>query len=266
MFATDQAPGVYYQTVDAGSPPVTPLRTDIAAFVGIAERGPVDVPVPVESWQQFVSWFGGCIAGRLPRATPSAGSSRTAAGAAGWSGSRPTTRLSGRAAATADARRTRRGPVWRVARLEPRRSGATSCTLAVRERNRTPGATRRRRPGRPLVPRCRSVAGFDRGDAGPAQPGRVARSCSCGSSPRSTRSTGRVYWVHPEPGAGLPYDAPLHGLRPGPAGAPRDRRLPDAGQRARPAAARLRRASRWCPRTRATARACCRRCAARSTR
>ena len=61
MFATDQAPGVYYQTVDAGSPPVTPLRTDIAAFVGIAERGPVDVPVPVESWQQFVSWFGGCI-------------------------------------------------------------------------------------------------------------------------------------------------------------------------------------------------------------
>ena len=39
---------------------MTPLRTDIAAFVGIAERGPVDVPVPVESWQQFVSWFGGC--------------------------------------------------------------------------------------------------------------------------------------------------------------------------------------------------------------
>lgn len=63
MFATDQAPGVYYQTVDAGSPPVTPLRTDITAFVGIAERGPVDVPVPVESWQQFVSWFGGCIPG-----------------------------------------------------------------------------------------------------------------------------------------------------------------------------------------------------------
>ena len=61
MFATEQAPGVYYQTVDAGSPPAAPLRTDIAAFVGIAERGPVDVPVPVESWQQFVSWFGGCI-------------------------------------------------------------------------------------------------------------------------------------------------------------------------------------------------------------
>ena len=61
MFATDQAPGVYYQTIDAGSPPASPLRTDIAAFVGIAERGPVDVPVPVESWQQFVSWFGGCI-------------------------------------------------------------------------------------------------------------------------------------------------------------------------------------------------------------
>lgn len=52
------APGVYYQTYDAGSPPVHPLRTDITGFVGLAERGPIDVPVAVESWRQFVSWFG----------------------------------------------------------------------------------------------------------------------------------------------------------------------------------------------------------------
>src|SRR5215470_11929004 len=58
MITTDRAPGVYYQTVDAGRPPVTPLRTDITGFAGIAERGPLDLPVPVESWRQFVSWFG----------------------------------------------------------------------------------------------------------------------------------------------------------------------------------------------------------------
>ncbi len=52
------APGVYYQSVDAGAPPVTPFRTDIAGFVGIAERGPVDCPVPIGSWRQFTSWFG----------------------------------------------------------------------------------------------------------------------------------------------------------------------------------------------------------------
>ena len=53
-----EAPGVYYQTVDAGAPEVTPLRTDIVGFVGIAARGPIDMPVPVQSWRQFASWFG----------------------------------------------------------------------------------------------------------------------------------------------------------------------------------------------------------------
>src|SRR5690242_249629 len=53
-----RTPGAYYERVDAGSPQVAPLRTDIAGFAGIAERGPLDLPVPVESWRQFVSWFG----------------------------------------------------------------------------------------------------------------------------------------------------------------------------------------------------------------
>ena len=54
-------PGVYYQAVDAGGPAVTPLRTDITGFAGLAERGPIDLPVPVTSWRQFVSWFGDVI-------------------------------------------------------------------------------------------------------------------------------------------------------------------------------------------------------------
>src|SRR5437016_932865 len=46
-------PGVYYERADAGDAAVSPLRTDIAAFVGIARRGPLDVAVPVDSWRQF---------------------------------------------------------------------------------------------------------------------------------------------------------------------------------------------------------------------
>src|SRR6185436_20254334 len=40
-------------------PAITPLRTDIAGFVGIALSGPLDTPVKLESFTQFVSIFGG---------------------------------------------------------------------------------------------------------------------------------------------------------------------------------------------------------------
>lgn len=39
------------------------MRTDVAGFVGIAERGPVGFPLPVESWHQFASLFGGFLTG-----------------------------------------------------------------------------------------------------------------------------------------------------------------------------------------------------------
>jgi phage tail sheath protein FI len=54
-------PGVYYETVDASAADIRAVRTDVAGFVGIAERGPLDVPVPVESWRQFETHFGGMI-------------------------------------------------------------------------------------------------------------------------------------------------------------------------------------------------------------
>ena len=43
------------------------LRTDIAGFVGIAERGPVGVAVAVESMRQFQAVFGELHRRRLPR-------------------------------------------------------------------------------------------------------------------------------------------------------------------------------------------------------
>ena len=53
-----QTPGVYYQRFDAGQGTIAAIRTDVPGFVGIAERGPVDTPVPVQSWRQFQAHFG----------------------------------------------------------------------------------------------------------------------------------------------------------------------------------------------------------------
>jgi uncharacterized protein len=57
------APGAYLQRYDQPPPPLATLRTDIAGFVGIAERGPVGVAVAVESFPQFQAVFGDFIGG-----------------------------------------------------------------------------------------------------------------------------------------------------------------------------------------------------------
>jgi len=56
------APGAYLQRCDQ-APTTVSLRTDIAGFVGIAERGPVGVAVAVESVRQFQAVFGNYIGG-----------------------------------------------------------------------------------------------------------------------------------------------------------------------------------------------------------
>ncbi len=53
-------PGVYFEVRDP-APTVRGIRTDIAGFVGLAERGPVDTPVRVESWRQFQALFGSLV-------------------------------------------------------------------------------------------------------------------------------------------------------------------------------------------------------------
>jgi hypothetical protein len=54
---TYRAPGVYFEW--HGPPPsILPARTDIAAFVGIARRGPLFTPLKVESWAEFTAAFG----------------------------------------------------------------------------------------------------------------------------------------------------------------------------------------------------------------
>jgi phage tail sheath protein FI len=56
--ATYTTPGVYYQRMDATAPGISAIRTDVAGFVGIAVSGPLDTPVPVQSWKQFQAYFG----------------------------------------------------------------------------------------------------------------------------------------------------------------------------------------------------------------
>ena len=52
------SPGVYVEEVEAGSRPIEGVGTAVAAFVGLAARGPVDTPTLVTNWSQFVQTFG----------------------------------------------------------------------------------------------------------------------------------------------------------------------------------------------------------------
>ena len=51
-------PGVYVEWLDASPLRIELGRTDVAGFVGIAERGPVQAPVKIESYRQFLTTFG----------------------------------------------------------------------------------------------------------------------------------------------------------------------------------------------------------------
>jgi Bacteriophage tail sheath protein len=54
-------PGVYVERLDADPQRIRLRRTDVAGFVGLAPRGPLNFPVKVESWRQFVSTFGDIV-------------------------------------------------------------------------------------------------------------------------------------------------------------------------------------------------------------
>lgn len=53
-----RTPGVRLEWLDAAPQSRTLLRTDIAGFAGIAERGPLHRPVRVDSWEGFRGVFG----------------------------------------------------------------------------------------------------------------------------------------------------------------------------------------------------------------
>lgn len=52
------SPGVYLEETDSGSRPIEGVGTAVAAFVGLAEKGPFNQPTLVSNWTQFTKTFG----------------------------------------------------------------------------------------------------------------------------------------------------------------------------------------------------------------
>src|SRR6266702_2759324 len=57
------SPGVYVEEAEAGSRPIEGVGTAVAAFVGLAARGPFNQPTLVANWSQFTEAFGDFVAG-----------------------------------------------------------------------------------------------------------------------------------------------------------------------------------------------------------
>jgi phage tail sheath protein FI len=52
------SPGVYVEEVAGGSRPIEGVGTAVAAFVGLAPTGPLNTPVLIQNWSQYVAQFG----------------------------------------------------------------------------------------------------------------------------------------------------------------------------------------------------------------
>ncbi|GIG22006.1 tail protein [Cellulomonas chitinilytica] len=52
------SPGVYVEEVEAGARPIEGVGTSVAAFVGMAAKGPFNQPTLVSNWTQFSETFG----------------------------------------------------------------------------------------------------------------------------------------------------------------------------------------------------------------
>jgi phage tail sheath protein FI len=57
------SPGVYVEEVESGSRPIEGVGTAVAAFVGIAQKGPYNQPTLVTNWTQFNQTFGDFVEG-----------------------------------------------------------------------------------------------------------------------------------------------------------------------------------------------------------
>jgi phage tail sheath protein FI len=52
-------PGVYVEEIPSGSKPIEAVGTSVAAFVGYTEKGPLNDPTLVSTWDEFEKTFGG---------------------------------------------------------------------------------------------------------------------------------------------------------------------------------------------------------------
>lgn len=202
-------PGVYYERVDATAPAVAAVRTDVAGFVGIAPRGPVATPVPVQSWRQFEAHFGGFTgAGFLAYAVRGFFEN---GGRRCWvvrTASRDVVGGAEHAAFVAPA--LSGGDAWRVAASSPGVWGNNlSVTLKTTHRAQTLTDPARSTPETSAVA---ATSGFARGT--------LVRLAQDGAPDLwkvvsgVDHTEGLLFWVHPRPEMRLPYDSPVAGFDP----------------------------------------------------
>ena len=200
---TYTTPGVHYERVDASAPAIAILRTDVAGFVGLARRGPLDLPVPVQSWRQFQAYFGevsgAAFLAYAVRAFFENGGRRC------WV-VRVAAREGAGGAATAGLTLydVAGDPVWRVSACSPGVWGG-DLTVLVREVRRAQTVTIPNGEP-PATSTVASTAGFTRATLvrltqGSAEQWRVVSDVDA--------VAGRLVWLHPDPAARLPYDRPL---------------------------------------------------------
>jgi hypothetical protein len=199
---------VYYKRADVSPPGIAALRTDIAGFVGIARRGPPDVPVAVGSWRQFQAVFGDFTgAGYLAYAVRAFFEN---GGRKCW-----VVRVSPPSAAAAGTlvRSEAAGadPVWLVRASSP---GVWGNDLEVAWREAHAAQTVGLASGQVAAwsTAVASVHGFVRGS--------LARISQRGATAvlkvvsQVDAIAGRLIWIADDPAQRLPYDAPLSGFAP----------------------------------------------------
>ena len=195
--------------MDATAPAISVIRTDVAGFVGISARGPVDTAVPIQSWRQFQAHFGeftgaGFLAYSV-RGFFENGGRRC------W-----VVRVASKEpiGGTASARVILQTPtgqdIWRV-RASSEGVWGNELTITVKETHRAEAMTD------PLtsIPESSavsSVTGFKRGT--------MVR-LSQDDSPQISKVVsdvdpieGRLIWIKDDPRDRLPYDSPLTGFDP----------------------------------------------------
>lgn len=214
--ATYTKPDAYIEWQDATSVAIDPLRTDIAGFVGLAARGPIDTPVPVESVRQFEAHFGSFIGGGFlayaVRGFFENGGARCwIVRVAAANGAQPAAAAAVTLRAPATLLAPAGPPRWTIAASSP---GVWGNGLTVAVTGVTPAATVTvaGEPS-PRYVSVVSVAHFQRADLvqlnQPGLPAPLYRVVSLVDPARR-----RLYFVHPDAGAGLPYDRPLDGFDP----------------------------------------------------
>lgn len=208
MTGTFDTPGVYYQRMDAEAAAIAPLRMDIAAFIGMAERGPMDTPVPIQSWRQFQSYFGGFTGyGYLAYAVRGFFEN---GGTRCWvvrvASDDP---VDGAAAAQIVLRSAAQQPIWRIRAHSP---GTWGSRLTVRIAEVYPRQTVSRTGvfmpnATPVV----STAGFTRGTlVRLSQGGTTLWRVVVAVDPVEKL----LFWVHSEPHQRQLYEAPVQGFDP----------------------------------------------------